>query len=278
MILQVALAIPMLFAALALPLLALTSGSDRRESLYNLACLLVAAYGITALVLALVHWWMHPDWVHGLWSSVHPQILLAAAAGTFLVRDEWRRQTGAARFGWGPWVVLALLLALASLPAALIQWAPDPDAAPRNVGRPIAGTVEVARFGFGGALPETLVPENKAGEARGMGFLPREVTVPVGSLGTASILWIFLCLVQGTSLLISSPALRRGYLLLAPFIVFGLLAVDMPYGLKTRTLWRCDPELMRAFGPLLLAALAASVLVPLWQWRSRRVQASTQAN
>src|SRR6185503_4378533 len=104
-----------------------------------------------------------------------------AGAGAFLMRDEWDRRTGTTRFGRGPWILLAALLLFALLPAALIQWVPRPDAGPRNLGRPIAGTLEVAGFGLGGPLPPALVPENDAGEARGLGYLPREITVPVGA-------------------------------------------------------------------------------------------------
>lgn len=223
---------------------------------------LVLAYGALALALALRQWWAYRDWVHLLWTTTHPQLVLFSGAGAFLSRD--------ARIGRGPWIVVASLLVFALLPAALIQWAPDIDAEPRNLGRPIAGTLEVAHFGLGGPLPAVLVPENQAGVARGLGFLPREITVPIGALAVAAVLWIVVCFVLLTGTLLRPPRLRAGYLVLAPFGALALLWVPMPFGLNESTLWPSDPALLRGFGPLLVTAALASALVPLARWLARR--------
>ena len=160
MFLQVLLGLPLVIAVFALSVSAALSSDQIQQKRFSArVCRLVLGYGVVAFALALLYWWTHRDWVHGLWTSTHPQIVLCITAGAFLIRDEWGRHTGTTRFGWGPWIVLALLLAFALLPAALIQWAPDPAAAPRNLGRPIAGTLEVARFGLGGPVPATLIPE-----------------------------------------------------------------------------------------------------------------------
>lgn len=227
---------------------------------------LVLGYGLLALVLVTALWWMERDWVHLLWTSTNSQIALFVGAGAFLVRGEWGRRMGTTLLRPGPWIVLAALLALALLPAALIQCAPPPGAGPRNLGRPLAGTLEVARFGLGGPLPPILVPENSAGEARGLGFLPREITVPVGALAAAACLWIVLCLVQLLGSALRPLGLRRGFFLLAPFGAPALLWWPMPFGLDESTLWPTDPVLMHGFGKLLLTAALASLLVPLGQW------------
>jgi hypothetical protein len=269
--LQVLLGLPLGLALFALSIAAALPGDQaKQQRCAAWARRLVLGYGGVAFVLALQHWWTWPDWMRLLWTSTHPQMVLFVGAGAFLMRDEWSRRAGDTRLGSGPWIVMAALLAFALLPAVLIQWAPLPDPGPRNLGRPIAGTLEVARFGLGGPLPPALVPENDAGVARGLGFLPREITVPVGALATFAVLWVGLCCVQVAGALLRPLALRRGCFLLAPFGALALLFRPMPFGLNEATLWPSEPTLMRGFGPLLLTAALASVLVPLGQWLARR--------
>lgn len=258
------LALAITTCALALPTALLRGAAQRQRALVWMRRL-VLAYAAVAFVLAVLHWWPWRDWVHCLWTSTHPQIAVFAAAGAFLVRDGRERRER------GPWIVLAVLLAFALLPAALIQGAPDPDAGARNLGRPIAGTLEVALFGLGGPVPPALVPENDAGVARGLGYLPREITVPVGALATAAVLWTVLCVLQVAGALLRAPRLRRGFLLFAPFAVLPpLFFAQLPFGLRVRSVWTTDPTLMHGFGPLLLVAICASALVPLASLLARR--------
>ena len=145
------------------------------------------------------------------------------------------------------------------LPAVLIEWAPKSNAAPRNLGRPVAGALEVARLGLGGPVPDVLVPVNDAGVERGLGFLPREITVTIGGLVAGATLWIATCLIALAGGLLRSARARLGVFLFAPFVVAAaMLFAPMPFGMLQRPLWDADPALLRAFGPLLvLAGLAA---------------------
>jgi hypothetical protein len=215
----------------------------------------VVAYAVVAVLLAVAEWMPLPRaWMLLHWTAVHPMMLVFAGAGAFLV-DSGPREGGSSRRTSGLAAPGALLLAFALVPPLLLSLAPKPDAATRNVGRPVAGMVEVARYGLGGPPPAMLQPENEAGERRGMGFLPREVTASVGSFAAASTMWLFLCAIAAYG------RWRRRFLLLAPFATVPLLFLPMPFGVGEGPLWTSQPFFVRAFGPLLLLALGAAGVV-----------------
>lgn len=231
---------------------------------------LAAGFALTALGLAAWNWWPNKDWTHQLWASTHPQFVLFVAAGAFLVGGERRGPDSGRAWFRSPWILSASLLALAILPAALIQWAPDPGAAPRNVGRPFAGTLDVLLFGLGGPMPEALVPATPVGVARGMGYLPREITVPLGALSTCAFLWIVVGAIQFAGAWLRLARLRHAFFLLAPFAVLPLILRPLPFGIQESSVWETDPTLIRGFGPLVALAVMASVLVPLVSHMIRR--------
>ena len=203
------------------------------------------------------------DWVHLLWNSTFPQLVLFLGGGAFLLRG---------RGGGGAWagVLLVCFVALALAPGVLLQLEPRPDAHPRNVGRPLAGLLEVIAYGLGGPLPDTLVPQNAAGLARGMGYLPREVSVPVGAVANAGLLGLLLALVAIGGVWIERQRIRDVFHLIAPFALLPLTIRPLPLGIQESSVWDNAPLLLRGLGPLLTLSALATVVAAVLQRRAAR--------
>ncbi|HTF88457.1 MAG TPA: hypothetical protein VK843_08610 [Planctomycetota bacterium] len=174
-----------------------------------------------------------------------------------------------------PWWFLAMMASLGVLPLVLIAGSPWTSAG-RDVGAPIRRLVDVEQWGLGGALPECLTPITPEESARGVGHLPREVTVPMGTILIATWLWISFCALALVGRMLPWPRIRRAFLLLSPPVLvassFGPACHTEAsswwfdprffWGLSQHSgIWSSDPLVMRSLGPLLLIALASTAVL-----------------
>jgi hypothetical protein len=266
---------------------------------------IVFLFWMSALVLAVSEGFLDRDWQHMFWMAQGSTVSLFVVSGTLLV-SVWpddgvlrSEQNGAptrsrpARFN-SAWWFFAMMSSLALLPLLQIAWFDsEPDG--RNLGIPIRRVIELAHWGFGGPLPECLSPITDAEIARGVGHLPREVTVPFGTLLIGAWLWIAFCAIAIVGRWMPAGNLRRGFLLLAPFFlgVTSFIA-DIGHGdsqfapsffwpgsaLKSG-IWRSEPVVMKSFGPVMLAALLCALLLALlvrfWPRSKRTTNDATSA-
>ena len=96
---------------------------------------------------------------------------------------------------------------------------PEDRPSPAETGEPIRRLWGLAMWGFGGPLPESLTPTNAPELAHGIGHLPREVTVPMGTTLIAAWLWIAFCVLAFGGRFVRSQRLRIALYLIAPQVV-----------------------------------------------------------
>lgn len=215
------------------------------------------------VVGATVHRALTPDWVHFSWSLTYPLFGLCLCSGAFLC-SLWQSERDAEaaralrpvdRSRSGLWFIAAMLLV--SWLSVALQWGiPDPAPPERADGRPLAGLVEIARYGLGlGDVPALLVPSTPQGEARGLGYLTRELTVPLGVVTLAAAATIvFAALGLALRCVPTGPA-RHVLLLVAPMLAVAVGWSELR-GFDAR-LWDSNPKAIESFGPTVAAALAA---------------------
>lgn len=293
------LILPLLLATLAFQVL--TTGSPSRE-LSSKSVGLFFWIWVVALIFGALNW-TDNDWGHLFWSSQIPLLILFLNSGALLCRsrpgdalflDGAQSESGEpSRINLSPrslrdngslWFMV-MCATLGTSPLFLETLFPY-EVPARNIGEPIPRTFALAMWGFGGALPEFLTPTNEAGIARGVGFLPREVTVPMGSLLVASWVWLAHCTLLLIGALIRPQRLRITLLILAPAMVgLAVLCIrlyspiprlwdglhlgyfDLMHG--GSGIWDSDPAAMKALGPTVLAACCAGIAILVFTIRRR---------
>lgn len=292
-----------LFCAAA-ALQVLRGSPSARMPLVLAQLVLVVLWG-SACVFALLDRLDHRDWVHLFWSAQVPLVGLFLGSGALLC-CTWRTDTETVRrmlsegtpqgspsyrVRGGGWVYLFMTLTLGVAPLFLQIVLPEDNPSSRASGEPIRRLWELTVWGFGGPLPEMLTPIAAWQVERGVSHLAREVTVPVGTTLIAAWLWIMFCVIAFFGRLIRAPKLRIALYLLAPALVLILPAaidpcmeiVDRatsgwggfdpdffgPVSCENSGIWTSEPAVMRSYGPVLLAALGAAVVLLLGQVAGR---------
>lgn len=247
----------------------------------------------------LVH---HADWVHLFWSAQVPLAAMFLLSGALLMtvwpEDAAFRSAGPTSAlerrissSFHPaWWFLAIVVSLGVTPLFLLASVATPDG--RNIGAPLRRVLELARWGCGGALPECLTPITPEDLVRGVGHLPREVTVPTGTILLAAWYWMAFCAIALLGGAIRPPRVRRAFLVLSPALLGTLLLAqswfatgpnawfDLPLFTTERNsgVWKSHPAVLRSFGPTLCGACFAAILLGVLLWRRhgvvRRVLAS----
>ncbi|MEO7155857.1 MAG: hypothetical protein ABI054_14500 [Planctomycetota bacterium] len=227
------------------------------------------------------------DWLHLFWMAQIALVGLFLLSGAFLFiafegEPEHDLQPASGLLEQlvtprrAPWWFLAMMTSLAVLPLFLIACLPFTPA-DRNIGAPIRRLTDLVQWGFGAALPECLTPNTFEESARGVGHLPREVTVPMGTILIASWLWIAFCALALVGRILPWPRLRRPILLLSPLIlgVISFVAAFRghasswwfdprffwPTLAEYSGIWTADPLVMKSFGPLLLIAFGSAIVL-----------------
>ncbi len=243
------------------------------------------------------------DWVHLLWMVQVPIAGLFMISGVFLFTAygndgepdavesvaALQKRVSPSNAAWWFFAMMASLGIAPLLLIAIFQGAPEG----RNIGQPVRRLFELAQWGFGGALPECLGPLTFEEQARGVGHLPREVTVPMGALLISSWAWIAFCALAMVGRLLPWPRIRRGFLLLSP-LALGLISLwisrrtvgtglwfDARYfwagASEESGIWTSDPVTMKSFGPVLVAAMLGALLLAclqLWSRTGKQASAS----
>lgn len=252
------------------------------QLLLGLRCTFVATWVFGMLFVAFV-WIDERDWVHSVWAAAISLTALLFLAGPFLFAwaspSSTQKSSGrieSYRLAHG-WSFAAMALALGVLPLVLVTVAPALSG--RNVGEAPRRVFELVLWGLGGALPEALTPTTAQELARGVGHLPREVSLPVSALMQASWVIVIGCVFAIAGRCLPDARARRALLLFAPgaagALVFVLAAVAhgnapslidarlfLPLGNEDSGVWTSDPATLRSFGPVLLAALLAALVIP----------------
>ena len=197
----------------------------------------IAVVWLASLALAVANWLLElHDWLHLFWAVQIPLTSLFLCSGVLLaphsgegqaiggVRPERTRDTARKRVV----LLLAMTWSLGILPLLLQLAFPGDLPLGRNLGRPLARLVDLTAWGFGGDLPEALDPITDQERARGVGHLPREVTLPAGILLVAAWLTIAYGALVAIGRLVPRRS-RRRFLVLSPTVV-GLLLFLWPAG------------------------------------------------
>ncbi|HUR28001.1 MAG TPA: hypothetical protein VM509_07435, partial [Planctomycetota bacterium] len=209
------------------------------------------------------------DWVHLFWAAQVPPMCVFLLSGALLLTVWPEDAASRGEMGTTPaerwlqrlnpaWWFLAVVASFGFLPMLLLEILFPPDG--RNIGEPIRRVVELALWGLGGALPECLELITTEGRSRGVGFLPREVTVSTSSLAIAAYLWIGFCTLALIGRCILWPRVRRAFLVLSPGVVGGVLIVvartvtapiawfdaELFFGSVHSGVWRSDPAVLKS--------------------------------
>ncbi len=235
------------------------------------------------------------DWVRLFWMSQIPMLGVFMLSGALLFTiwpddAEFRKEFASrgleqrisSRTNPALWF-LAIMTSLGVMPLFLIAIFRSPEG--RNIGAPIRRVFELARWSLGGALPEWLQPISFVDGARGIGYLPREVTVPTGTMLLAAWLWIAFCTIALIGRAIPSARVCRAFLLLSPIVAGGVLIVLARTALAPSSwfdvllfwitgqdsgVWTSEPAVLRSFGPVLLAAVLSAIPLAILLHRSAR--------
>jgi hypothetical protein len=241
-------------------------------------------------------------WVHLYWSTQIPLTSLFLCSGVLLERtlredDDFLDVRSDIR--WSvlrinpAWLFLAIVVSMSVAPLVLQSVFSEFPRTGRNTGRPFAGLSELVRWGFGGSLPESLAPITSEESARGVGHLPREITVPMGTLLVAAWIWISFSVLALIGRLMPSSRSRRAFLLVSPTVI-GIACIVAafaageswgwfdprffwPVGRDGAGIWESDPVVLRSFGPVLMIALMCVLLMHLVVRGAKRVPHETRA-
>lgn len=210
------------------------------------------------------------DFQHVFWTTLFAEVCLFTAAGPAASAFVSTRGRDVRRM----WLVIATLVCLALLPIATTTLWTDTLPGLREPGTTGRKVIELAGLGLGGGVPNWLLPRTEIEMERGLAHLPRDVTVPLNTLLAgawmivvlcAALLAVRCCLPQrwrplaaacvpptAASVVASTPS---GLHALGPF------AFDAgwfrPFDALSSGTWDADPAVLRAFGPVLVAALAS---------------------
>jgi hypothetical protein len=224
---------------------------------------------VTAIALAPVMRLGYRDWVHLFWMGQFPLVGIFLGSGSLLCRT-WRvdaAETGRPWFRSGALLFLAMAVTFGVGPLLLQIAIPEDQPSWHETGAPIRALRELIVWGFGGSLPAALTPLTDSEHARGIGHLPRDVTVPMGTTLIAAWLWIAFSLLALGGRLLRSQRARLTFYLLAPPLLALLKALSMrlvpqaKWGDLESRIWTCDPEVVRSYGPVVLGAGIATVVL-----------------
>ncbi|MFT7678330.1 MAG: hypothetical protein ACI8QC_002316 [Planctomycetota bacterium] len=237
-------------------------GSDRelicggRRALFGMACF--APIGILATI---------GDWLHLYWSCTHTMLALFSVSGFLLVHvwpaDRKQLQVDPARRN-GATLALVGLLAIGACPLlfyGIFGEGRFPGRLSAKGMSAVASLVQAARYGFGGDIPDLMIPENAPQIARNLGHPPRWVTSPMGVSLNAALFWIQFATLALVLRVIPSSPWRRVPMLLLPLPVS--MFVFRYLGMKSveSGIWDNEPWIVRLYGPVLLVALALTVVL-----------------
>jgi hypothetical protein len=242
-------------------------------------------FWVASVLLALLDRLVHRDWVHLFWTTQIPITTLFLCSGVLLA-TTWRDDAAAIEVEdssdasreqrrWGSARLFFAMVAGLPVAALLLQIAlPEDRPSDSETGHPIPRLLALAAWGLGGELPESLWPITDEEHELGVGHLPREVTVPMGTMLVAAWVWIAFSALAMFGRLVPSPRNRRAFLLIAPTIL-GMACYFAPEGAGTwpdpayfwpeasrdSGIWTSDPPVLKSFGPVLVAALACALLL-----------------
>jgi len=242
----------------------------RRAPLLYLGLKLLMAVGVLTLSLFLIS---AGDWVHVLWNVEFPLVLMFSGAGLLLVRvwPEERRQLARTN---GAAVALLAIAGLGSIPFLIAVSPIEPRPTDNMEISPVPALVEAARYGFGGDLPLFLQTESSPRYPGAPTHPPRSATVTMAALALAAGTWILFVVISLLGRALPAGEARWKFLLLSPPIA----ALTLVYLFNSKSwnpgIWENELLLPKAFGPLLLAAgLAALILFAAVRLDRRRTPA-----
>ncbi len=257
---------------------------------HGLARLTTLVFWIASCLFAVV--FGHPDWVHLYWSVQIPLTGLFLMSGAWLDHSNpdlieqtpagWKRvlaRLGAAR--GGAWIWFALSALLAALPTLLLSLDGSVQESPRPYDSIPSELAAIAKWGLGGPLPQSLEPHFEHEVERGLGYLPRSMTVPLACTFIAcwtSVLFSLLACV-GKLVRRSRYALRGSPLIVALAVVVLSPIAILPYGLDMgefvpisvdgSAIWRAVPSSLQSFGPLAVLTGTAFLAWCVTAWTTR---------
>ena len=153
-------------------------------------------------------------------------------------------------------MALIWLLAVGLGPAMLANMLGDTFPVGRASGSTLSALADVARYGFGGPVPNLMAPEGLDQVARGLGSPPRFVTVAMGTSMFAACATITFVALAFLGRMLGDWRMRSAFFLAAPPAI-GVTALLPVVGLADG-LWRNEPWFVRAYGPLVATALGAA--------------------
>ena len=242
------------------------------------------ALWIVAAFTAITSHVTFPDWNHDFWAAQVPLVGLALSSGLLLCRTWSDDATSLAGSGSGStssppvqpprptvwaWVFLAMMLWF-GLGPLVIQWVDGPRAHRSFANeRPLGNLLDLAAWGFGGPLPDFLEPQHRLQIERGVGHLPRDVTLSMGASLIAAWLWIAFCVLSLAGRALRNQRHRIGFYLVAPSGVAAFVLLWSLTGLgqgpvidprffgtasESSGIWMSEVGTMRSYGPLLAVA------------------------
>lgn len=228
--------------------------------------LLAGLFGLSALTVVS----STGDWVHQLWSVMYPLLGLSVGAGFLLVR-VWKRDrvrpSGILGARNGATLGLLGIAILGLLPVVTATLFGGAYLEGRVEGTPVPALVQTALYGFGGPVPDLMEPLHRAQFERGLGSPPRFVGVPMGATFFAALFIVAFSVIAFVVRGIRSERARRAVAFLLP----ALLAIGC--GLTMRggggledAVWTNEPWLVRAYGPVLMAALLSALTLGVAVW------------
>jgi hypothetical protein len=198
------------------------------------------------------------DWVHLIWAIQFPMFGLVASSGLLLVRARPRE----AKELWGPGVLFGVFAVLTILPLALLLLRGTDEPTARAGSSLVGALADVVHYGFGGPVPDSMLPQHSRQLERGLGSPERDVTVSMGALWLGS---GWMALLAGLSLLTAfmrTSWVSKPLRLLVPPIAATLVLTQTGTWAPDieEAMWHNDAWYVGLLGPLLLAAVT---LVPI---------------
>lgn len=222
------------------------------------------------------------DWVHSLWSIQFSLIGLLSGSGLILVRvwPEDRRPQPTLLRGWnGGTIAFVTATALGAMPLLLTVLPFDVRQLAREGGPLFATFSEVVRYGFGGAVPESMEPMDSlhsiggafGGDyqaARGLGIPPRIVTVTMAASLIAAVQWTLFASLALVGRTIQLGNRRRAFFSIAPLLLalacISTMLLDSGRNMDRflyKAIWKNEPWLVRAYGPMLMVAAVTAIVL-----------------
>ena len=220
------------------------------------------------------------DWVHSLWSIQFPFVGLLFGSGLILVRvwpEDRRAQPSLLSDFNGETIAFVTAAVLGAMPLLLTLLPFDVRQLARE-GPPLLPTFsEVARYGFGGEVPDSMAPMDSphsvggafGGDyqaARGLGIPPRIVTVTMASSLLAAFHWTLFAVLALVGRMIPAGRRRRAFLLIAPLLLalacISTMLLESGANMDRalyKAIWKNEPWLVRAYGPTLMVAAITAV-------------------